>query len=514
MNNFYPQQDSWLQKAQSLTPRMNYRKVLPLKQIDWVPAPGAWQGVAIEEKAPVEEAFQEFFQFRTFRFDFGEHLVGRLEFELEYSRCPDAPVRVIAKFAETPYEFSCDFTACKSHLDHSWMQLESRIFDDAPDKVKLERRYACRYLELKLGSPNYHTHLKSLCFIAETSAGECIPCPVNLSGLDAKIDRTATLTLRDCMQSVFEDGPKRDRRLWIGDMWQQAKVNGCTFRNYELVERSLYLAASQAGEDGMLPGSIILQGDHCHATNIVPTYALLAGPILHDHYNFYQREDFCREMLPLALRQQEIFREAINPDGTLQPRNWWLFIDHDQQWLKPQTAALCCYIYSLRETAELMKKLNINGYQSMMLQADELSKKLRHRLWDEDRRLMRTDGQDGEDSFSWATQAWMLLAAVPTPEQAQSIWKTALHDKKIRQGRTPFIWGTIAEAGCKIGQIDDALELVRDYWGGMIRRGADTFWEVYRPDDDLFTSYSDPMMNSACHAWSCMAGYILRKYVK
>ena len=161
-----------------------------------------------------------------------------------------------------------------------------------------------------------------------------------------------------------------------------------------------------------------------------------------------------------------------------------------------------------------MKKLSVDGYEAMLAEADELSGKMRSRLWDADRKLMRTDGQSGEESFSWATQAWMIMAGVPTAEQALQIWQSARQDKLIRQGRTPFIWGTIAEAGCKLGQIDDVLDLVRYYWGGMVQRGADTFWEVYRPEEALFTSYSDPMMNSACHAWSCLAGYLLRKYVK
>jgi len=168
----------------------------------------------------------------------------------------------------------------------------------------------------------------------------------------------------------------------------------------------------------------------------------------------------------------------------------------------------------LRETAELMDKLAVEGADDLRKEADELSGKLRSRLWDESRKLMRTDGQEGEDSFSWATQAWMIMAGVPTAEQMQQIWQSARQDKLIRQGRTPFIWGTIAEAGCKIGQIEDVLELIRYYWGGMVQHGADTFWEVYRPDEALFTSYSDPVMNSACHAWSCLAGYLLRKYVK
>jgi alpha-L-rhamnosidase len=29
-----------------------------------------------------------------------------------------------------------------------------------------------------------------------------------------KIDRVSITTLRNCMQTVFEDGPRRDRRLW------------------------------------------------------------------------------------------------------------------------------------------------------------------------------------------------------------------------------------------------------------------------------------------------------------
>ncbi|WP_390580761.1 hypothetical protein [Paenibacillus illinoisensis] len=44
----------------------------------------------------------------------------------------------------------------------------------------------------------------------------------------ANIDRVAVQT-RDCMQSVFEDCPKRDRRLWIGDLRLQALVNYETF---------------------------------------------------------------------------------------------------------------------------------------------------------------------------------------------------------------------------------------------------------------------------------------------
>ncbi len=51
---------------------------------------------------------------------------------------------------------------------------------------------------------------------AVTSASFSIPPHPPLSPFFQALDATAVGTLRDCMQTSFEDGPKRDRRLWIG----------------------------------------------------------------------------------------------------------------------------------------------------------------------------------------------------------------------------------------------------------------------------------------------------------
>lgn len=51
-----------------------------------------------------------------------------------------------------------------------------------------------------------------------------------------KIYEVSVKTLAECMQDVFEDGPKRDRRLWIGDLRLQALANYVTFDNVELVK--------------------------------------------------------------------------------------------------------------------------------------------------------------------------------------------------------------------------------------------------------------------------------------
>jgi hypothetical protein len=48
----------------------------------------------------------------------------------------------------------------------------------------------------------------------------------------------------------------------------------------------------------------------------------------------------------------------------------------------------------------------------------------------------------------------------------------------------------------------------------MVRKGADTFWEVYRPGDDRLSPYKSHLMNSYCHAWSCTPAYFLRREEK
>ena len=41
---------------------------------------------------------------------------------------------------------------------------------------------------------------------------------------------------------------------------------------------------------------------------------------------------------------------------------------------------------------------------------------------------------------------------------------------------------------------------------------ADTFWELYNPENPAESPYGSSIVNSYCHAWSCTPTYLLRKY--
>ena len=54
---------------------------------------------------------------------------------------------------------------------------------------------------------------------------------------------------------------------------------------------------------------------------------------------------------------------------------------------------------------------------------------------------------------------------------------------------------------------------MKDYWGGMLKEGADTFWELYDPGDPLASPYGSRAVNSFCHAWSSTPAYFIRNYL-
>jgi hypothetical protein len=56
-----------------------------------------------------------------------------------------------------------------------------------------------------------------------------------------------------------------------------------------------------------------------------------------------------------------------------------------------------------------------------------------------------------------------------------------------------------------LGATPEALERTKQYWGGMLERGATTFWEAFDQEekgDECWSFYNRPYGKSLCHAWS------------
>ena len=293
--------------------------------------------------------------------DFGEHLTSHLSFSLSgEGRGVDAPARIELVFGEVPAEVAEPFDSYKGGLSRAWLQDEIINVDVLPATVELPRRYAFRYLKLEVvdTSPNFRVRFNDVHATALTSAGEDPPpLPQGADALLRRIDAVGLNTLRECMQTVFEDGPKRDRRLWIGDLRLQALTNYVSFRNYDLVKRCLYLFAGLPREDGFVAACVFEDPKPLRGHEYIIDYAALYPAVLNDYARASGDSETARELWPVAARQIEILTAYVGADGLFAaPRNSWVFVDWNSQL--DRTAAMHgIFVYALRQIAELAGKV-------------------------------------------------------------------------------------------------------------------------------------------------------------
>src|SRR5208337_2694344 len=73
---------------------------------------------------------------------------------------------------------------------------------------------------------------------------------------------------------------------------------------------------------------------------------------------------------------------------------------------------------------------------------------------------------------------------------------------------SPFNQYFIIQAMSAMNRTDDALSSIKDCWGGQLRYGGTTFFEVYDPSWHGFLRQNDAVPNSQCgctslcHPWS------------
>ena len=194
--------------------------------------------------------------------DFGNHFVGKLTLRLSSKGShPDAPVWLRIKFCENERELSESAEDYHGWISKGWIQQEYIHADVLPAVVSLPRRYAFRYVKIDILalSSKFQLVIEDATAETTTSADDSVIVPLHCDGLDGKIDRIALRTLRSCMQDFFEDGPKRDRRLWMGDLRLQALTDSVTYRNFDLVKRCLYLFAGTVNDEGRIAACLFTE---------------------------------------------------------------------------------------------------------------------------------------------------------------------------------------------------------------------------------------------------------------
>ncbi|TKG94391.1 hypothetical protein EYV94_14015 [Puteibacter caeruleilacunae] len=304
-----------------------------------------------------------------------------------------------------------------------------------------------------------------------------------------KIWMNSAYTLRLCMHDFLLDGIKRDRLPWTGDLAMSLLVNAYTFSEPELVRRSL-VALGRAG---------IKERD----INGIIDYSLW-WIIAQDQYQLYYADsthlqhewERIKETLDCLSARCDSEGFLISNAGT------WLFIDwvNQDKW----TALQILWWWAQKSGAKLARRVGHDDLANDLERTSQsLKAKLKEVAWNKEEHVWLSKN-DPISEITRHPNFLSIVSGLTDLDEAKGI-KNMLEKDEIRPVGTPYMSGFEVMAVAQMGNIDYMLKHVSEYWGGMLNKGATTFWEAYNPHETYeqqYSFYERSYAKSLCHAWS------------
>jgi alpha-L-rhamnosidase len=303
-----------------------------------------------------------------------------------------------------------------------------------------------------------------------------------------RIWMNSAYTLRLCMHDFLIDGIKRDRLPWTGDMAMSMMADAYAFGDQEIVRRSIAVL----GREGIAKTDI----------NGIIDYSLW-WIIAQDNYQLYFGDKVHLERgWPRIKKALDQLSTRCDASGFLNPEKTWLFIDwvDQEKWTALQILWWWAQQCGIKLADRVGDTQTAKHWQDV---SHSLKENLIKTSWNKDKKMWLGNPKF-PDRMSRHANLLAVISGFAERDQFEGILKL-LSDDKISPVGTPYMAGFENIALSRLGDTQLMINRVRDYWGGMLKQGATTFWEAYDPkqeDKEMYAFYDRPYGKSLCHAWS------------
>ncbi len=270
---------------------------------------------------------------------------------------------------------------------------------------------------------------------------------------------------------------RSDRIAWTGDAYPSQAAALAVFGNYKFIAANLKRTA--------------------HDNNGIESYSLYWVLSLVDYYK-YSGDQAGFDALADIAREKLAHAAAIWRDP---PPSWFGWDERlgggfeDQNMPENKNAFRLLFIRACREFAWALGERGLGADAADVAQrANRFSQDFRKR-------------SDWADELGLHAAAEAINAQVAGPEEARRLYAREFADPIDRLSYSPFNEYFVIQALARLSRYDEALSIVRQFWGGQIKYGGTCFFEVFRPSWNLILSPNDPVPNwpgytSLCHPWS------------
>lgn len=331
---------------------------------------------------------------------------------------------------------------------------------------------------------------------------------------------TMDLTTRE----FFVDGIKRDRWTWSGDAIQSYLMNYYLRFDNECVKRTI---RQLRGKDPVT----------AHI-NTIMDYTFYWFKSVYDYYLYTGDVDFVREIYPRMQTMMEYVLNRTNHNGMAEGKDDdWIFVDwvdfpmHKRGTLCFEQILFCKSLETMQMCASVLLDKPLDNppqgsikpeeYAKDVQRYSELANSLRDKLkptfWDDKKKAFKHAIEDGimNEQITKFPNMFAIIYDYLSEEEKKDVKTSVMLNPEIEDITTPYMRFYELEALCQMGMQEQVIKEIRDYWGGMIKQNATSFWEKYNPNDkgrQHLTMYGRPYGKSLCHAWGASPIYLIGKY--
>jgi len=423
--------------------------------------------------------------------DFGREVTGRVELISD----SDAEATVSIEYGES-----------KDEVDHG-PYLGDNVLQLGAHQTGHGPKSSFRYARIRFLSGGSLLRFKAIRL-------EDIYYPVKYEGsfqssdpLLNRIWETGVYTVHLCMQDDIWDAPKRDRGRWMGDADVSGRVSDTIFFDRFLVKDTL----------SRLAGDVPVE----QHVNGIPGYSSFWFTELQNYVRHTGDHAYLEQVRPQLVQLLELMDKEFDAQNQFLNRTKaWPFVD----WApglygdtpEARRGTTLEYYRAYLAASDLLRQLGDTAdADHFEKRAAELKQSVQATVW---------SVADGDFGPRWQTNAMAVLSGVAEPGQYGPIWTNVL--SKVGQPTyrpdliTPYYGAYVLDAMAKMNHRADALQWIREYWGGMIEEGATSFWEAYdpswpksNPHTDLQADGTTGYFVSLAHGWSAGPTYWLMEQV-
>lgn len=419
--------------------------------------------------------------------DYGKEVCGGVRI---LAHLGEGKARIRIRFGESLTETCSEIGEKGSTNDHALRDLETEL-PAYTDQTFGQTGF--RFVRIDVISENTVLPLKAAAAVISFLERE----PVGTFTCDDervnRIWETASYTVRLCMQNgYFWDGIKRDRLVWIGDIYPEMRAAHCLFPEVPEVISSLRFSSRETP----LPGWI----------NGYATYSLWWLIILADEMNRFGGGEPDEELLAYAEGILRQFADCVQNDGSLRFKDGFVFVDWPSlpipgqpEWKKEDLES---GVHAIARIC-LQKAKDIKGLSP---EAKELCLELLEKL-----------GNRPGSRIHLKQIAGLCTMAGDLSEDNREVLRNG-----GPAGLSTFMSYFILTAMAQYADQTEAFRAMKEYYGGMLDLGATSFWEDFdlewaknscridsfpqEGQDDIHGDHGafcyTGFRHSLCHGWS------------